>query len=276
MLSFWISSPTALSAAELPNVMLPMAREGLQVATFPGSFTATEPLGRFVGNVPANTYYSGWACQAPNALSYGEGWSGSTDGNHYKNGQRYFGVPFDVGVGTGGPLFFAHHSYIGVDPRQLDDKYTTSHFENFRNMAFINRAYCIATPKHQMGYGAGGWGLTASDGPAGYVPHAPDDAHDRGTLTPTGALASFPYTPNESMAAFKHFYRDLGATLWDIYRPRDAYDPGANWVSSIYMVLNQAPIVAMVETHRTGLLWRMFMANPEIGEMFRRLDETGR
>jgi hypothetical protein len=226
--------------------------------------------------VPASTYYSGWASQAPSAQSYREGWSGSTDGKDYRNGKSYFGIPLDVGVGTGGPLFFAHYSYIGVDPRQLHDKFTSSYFQNFRNMALINRAYCIANPKHQLGYGANAWGLTASDGPSEYVPHAPDDAHDTGTLTPTGALASFPYTPEESMAAFKHYYRDLGAALWDIYGPRDAYNPGSNWVSPIYMGLNQAPIVAMVENYRTGLLWRTFMSNPEISIMLQKLDTASR
>ena len=83
-----------------------------------------------------------------------------------------------------------------------------------RNMALINRAYCEANPKHFEGYSADAWGLTASDGPLGYVPHAPDEASDqRGTLTLTGALASFPYTPDASMAALQHYYRDLGAQL---------------------------------------------------------------
>ena len=105
-----------------------------------------------------------------------------------------------------------------------------SYFENNRNIALINRAYCIANPKKFEGYGANAWGLTASDGPWGYVAHAPDDANDKGTLTPTGALASFPYTPEASMEAFKHYYRDLGAQIWDIYGPRDAYNPGQKWV----------------------------------------------
>ena len=108
------------------------------------------------------------------------------------------------------------------------------------------------------------------------MPHAPDDAHDTGTLTPTGALASFPYTPEESMVAFKHYYRDLGAELWDIYGPRDAYNPGANWVSPIYMGLNHAPIVAMVENYRTGLLWRTFMSNAEMSVMLEKLDAASR
>ncbi len=223
-------------------------------------------------SVPTDLYYSGWASQEQPAISYRAGWSGSVDGDHYSNGHSYYGIKLDVGVGTGGPLFFTHYSYFGFDPHSLHDRFTSSYFENNRNIALINRAYCIANPKHFPGYGPNAWGLTASDGPEGYVPHAPDENDDRGTLTPTGALASFPYTPEASMAAFKHYYRDLGAQVWDIYGPRDAYNPGQDWISLIYMGLNQAPIVVMVENYRTGLVWKNFMANPEIGVMLSKLD----
>ena len=222
--------------------------------------------------VPADLYYSGWASQSEHALHYRAGWSGSGDGDHYANGHTYYGIKLDVGVGTGGPLFFTHYSYFGFDPHSLHDRFTSSYFENNRNLALINRAYCIDNPKHFSGYGPNAWGLTASDGPKGYLPHAPDNNNDDGTLTPTGALASFPYTPEASMAALKHYYRDLGAQLWDIDGPRDAYNPEHNWVSPIYMGLNQAPIVVMVENYRTGLLWKTFMANPEIGGMLHKLD----
>ena len=80
------------------------------------------------------------------------------------------------------------------------------------------------------------------------------------------------YLRTGAMAAFKHYYRDLGAQLWDIYGPRDAFDSGHDWVSPIYMGLNQAPIVVMVENYRTGLVWKSFLSNPEITEMLRRLD----
>lgn len=224
--------------------------------------------------VPADMYYSGWASQGQRAQDYRQGWSGSAEGKLYGNGHTYYGIKLDVGVGSGGPLFFTHYSFMGFDPHSLHDRFTSSYFENNRNIAMINRAYCIANPKQFKGYGADAWGLTASDGPDGYVPHAPDDNSDRGTITPTGALASFAYTPEASMAAFKHYYRDLGAEMWDVYGPRDAYNPSADWVSPIYMGLNQAPIVVMVENYRTGLVWKNFMANPEIGEMLRKLDSV--
>ena len=98
--------------------------------------------------VPAEMYYSGWASQSDLAIRYRAGWSGSVDGDHYCNGHAYYGIKLDVGVGTGGPLFFTHYSYFGFDPHSLHDRFTSSYFENNRNIALINRAYCIADPKH--------------------------------------------------------------------------------------------------------------------------------
>jgi exo beta-1,2-glucooligosaccharide sophorohydrolase (non-reducing end) len=224
--------------------------------------------------VPASMYYSGWASQSEVAQHYREGWGGTKDGNHYSNGNTYYGIKLDVGVGRGGPLFFTHYSFMGMDPHALHDRYTNSYFENNRNIALINRAYVTANPKHYAGYGPDAWGLTASDGPNGYVAQAPDEPDDIGNITPTGSLASMPYTPEASTAALKHLYRDYGDTMWGIYGLRDAINPGANWVSPIFMGLNQAPIVVMIENHRTGIVWKSFMANPEITEMVKKIDSA--
>jgi hypothetical protein len=195
----------------------------------------------------------------------------ATAGDEYLNGHSYFGIKLDVGVGSGGPLFYTHYSFMGFDPRGLRDRYT-NYFDNNRNMALINRAWVVANPKHFAGYNAENWGLTASDGPNGYLAHAPDEPDDDGTMTPTGALSSFPYTPEASMAALKYFYRDKGADIWGIYGPRDAFNESDDWISPIYMGLNQAPIVVMIENYRSGLIWKLFMSNPEIQPM---LDKIG-
>jgi hypothetical protein len=214
--------------------------------------------------VSPELYYSGWANQKQAAI--GSIIDDPRPGPRYTNGKTYFGIKLDVGWGTGGPLFFTHYSYMGFDPHAATDRFT-NYFENNRNIARINRAYCIANPKHFEGYSAESWGLTASDGPEGYNPSAPDKEDDRGIMTPTGALSSFPYTPEASMAALKHFYRDEGSWLWGIYGPRDAFDAHEHWVSPIYMGLNQAPIAVMIENYRTGLIWKWFMSNPEIAPM---------
>ncbi len=220
--------------------------------------------------VPAQFYYSGWANQKEPGAKYRKRWSGTTDGERYTNGHTYYGIKLDVGVGSGGPLFFTHYSYMGFDPRDIHDRFT-DYFQNNRNMARINLAYSENNPGHYKGYGADFWGLTASDGPDGYMPHEPTPRDDDGTMTLTGALSSFPYTPRASMAMLKHVYRDLGGKVWGVYGPRDAINLSQDWVSPIYMGLNQAPITVMIENYRTGLIWKLFMSNPEIKPMMEKI-----
>ncbi|HVT91247.1 MAG TPA: glucoamylase family protein [Bryobacteraceae bacterium] len=203
------------------------------------------------------------------ASLYESGWASGAEGNTYANGGSYYGIQLPVGGGRGGPLFFTHYSFLGLNPHGLRDKYA-DYFENNRNITLINRAYCMDNPHHYPGYGEKCWGLTASDGPWGYRAHEPSFSEDTGTVTPTGALAAYAYTPKESLAALKYFYFNLGDRLWDIYGPRDAFDLKEDWFARIYMGLNQAPIAVMMENERTGLIWNMFMANPEIAPMLRR------
>jgi exo beta-1,2-glucooligosaccharide sophorohydrolase (non-reducing end) len=203
--------------------------------------------------VPAQMYYSGWAGVPSN----------------YLNGQAHYGIKLDVGPVTGGPLFFTHYSYMGFDPH-IRDRFT-DYFVNNRKIVRINRAYCIQNPHHFKGYGADCWGITAVDGPQGYMPYEANPELDDGTIAPTGAIASFPYTPEASMQALKYFYRELGDRLWDIYGFRDAFNLQEDWFSRINMGLNQAPMVVMIENYRTGLIWKTFMANPEIQSMMQRV-----
>jgi hypothetical protein len=216
--------------------------------------------------VPASLYYSGWASLSEIAQQYRQNWGKTTADDHYHNGHSYYDAELPVGVGSGGPLFFTHYSFLGLDPRQMQDRYT-NYFENNRRIALINYRYCVDNPGGYEGYGENCWGLTASDDHKGYMAHEATPRSDNGTITPTGSLSSIPYTPTESMNALKHFYYERGAELWGIYGFRDACNPSQNYVSSIFMGLNQAPIVVMIENYRTGLLWRLFMSNPEIKTM---------
>ncbi len=190
---------------------------------------------------------------------YANGWAGS----NYANGGVYYGYPLSVGSFRGGPLFFAHYSFLGFDPRKWKDNYT-NYFTHNRNHTLINRAYCIENPKGYAGYGADCWGLTASDNPDGYKAHEPTSAGDDGTLSPTAALSSMPYTPEQSLAALKHFYREHGENLWGPMGFYDAFNLQRNWFARSYLAIDQGPIVAMIENYRTGLFWDLFMQNPEI------------
>jgi exo beta-1,2-glucooligosaccharide sophorohydrolase (non-reducing end) len=211
-------------------------------------------------SVPASMFHSGFASQSDSAVRYRQGWGRTTQGDHYINGNTYYGRKLDVGVGSGGELFFTHYSFLGFDPRGKHDRYT-NYFKNNRNIALIAHSYAMENPRKFVGYGADTWGRSAGVNAAGGRSLPVDD---NGTITCTAALASFPYTPEESMKALKHFYRDLGAQLWGIYGFRDGFNQTENWFEDVNMGLNQAPIVVMIENYRTGLIWKQFMLNPEI------------
>lgn len=203
--------------------------------------------------VPASLYHTGY----------------TAEGTHHTYGEHhtYYGIQLDMNYGPGspGPLFFTQYSYLGYDPRGWHDKYT-DYFNNNRSEAMMGQAYSIANPLHMKGYGADAWGLTAVDGPKGYREYKPF-TEDDGTIAPTGAMSSYAYTPQQSLLALKHFYRDLGAQVWDIYGFRDAFNQQQNWYSGITMGLNQAPMAVMIENGRTGLIWKSFMSNPEMAHI---------
>ena len=162
------------------------------------------------------------------------------------NGNAYYQVTLPLGPAHGGPLFFTHYSYLGLDPRNLRDQYANYWTQNV-NHTLINHAYCHANPKNYVGYSAVCWGLTASDGNQGYSAHHPNN--DRGVITPTAAIASIPYTPELSMAAIKHFYYILGDRLWGEYGFYDAFNPTAGWVADSYLAIDQGPIICMIENY---------------------------
>lgn len=210
-------------------------------------------------------YYSGWASREDYAQEYRAAWSRVPDGRLYTNGNTYYGQQLEVGVSNGGPLFFIHYSYLGLDPHEWTDKYV-NYFENNRKIALINHRYCMENPGGYVGYGDDCWGLTASDFAWHYQAQEPMPHRDNGTIAPTGALASFPYTPEASMKALKNYYRRYGRFLWGEYGFRDACNLTVGWVSPLYMGLNQAPIAVMIENYRSGLLWRLFMSHPDVQE----------
>lgn len=177
------------------------------------------------------------------------------------NGKTYYQITLPAGPNYGGPLFFAHYSYLGLDPRNLQDQYVNYWTQNVRH-SLINHAYCRDNPKNYVGYSDLCWGLTASDNDKGYAAHSPNN--DRGVVTPTAAISSIVYTPEESMAAIRHFYYTLGDKLWGEYGFYDAFNPQEGWVASSYLAIDQGPIICMIENYRTGLLWDLFMSCPEI------------
>jgi hypothetical protein len=124
-------------------------------------------------------------------------------------------------------------------------------------------------PLRHKGYGASCWGLTASDGIAGYETHAPDK--DDGTIAPTAALSSMPYAPREALQAMRHFLILHGDKVWGRFGFVDAFCEQQNWYADSFVAIDQGPIILMIENYRTGLLWNLFMKVPEVQSGLRKL-----
>jgi hypothetical protein len=191
---------------------------------------------------------------------YDEGWA-RNGAYPMKNGDVFYNIMLPVGEDYGGPLFFAHYSFLGLDPRNLVDQYANYWEQNVAH-TLINYNYCVKNPKKRRGYGSNCWGLTASDIPNGYSASSP--LNDLGVIAPTAAISSMPYTPEESMRALKFFYYSLGDRLWGDYGFHDAFDLTELWFADSFIAIDQGPQICMIENYRTGFLWNLFMSAAEI------------
>lgn len=189
---------------------------------------------------------------------YDNGWA---QNGAMKNGNTYYGVQLPLGSANGGPLFFAHYSFLGINPKQLTDAYANYEVQN-KAHTLINYNYCKTNPLNFYGYGENCWGLTASDIQNGYTASSPNN--DRGVIAPTAALSSFPYSPTESMQALHFFYYKLGDKIWKEYGFVDAFSLNDQWFASSTLAIDQGPIIIMIENYRTQLIWNLFMSAPEM------------
>ncbi len=208
--------------------------------------------------IQAETYHKGWAR------------NGGIKGKSTKYGYT-LSLKHNDNPEYGGSLFWAHYSYLGLDPRNLKDRYANYWDEN-KNQTLINRQWCIENPKGYIGYGENCWGLTASYSTRFYGAHAPGLKNDLGVISPTAALSSFPYTPEFSMQALKHFYYNLGDKIWGKYGFYDAFSEEEDWYPTDYLAIDQGPQIVMIENYRSGLLWNLFMSCPEVIEGLAKLE----
>lgn len=200
--------------------------------------------------VPAEVYHQGWA----------RGGGIKNDSTHQQYG-LHLDLKHNGAQQYGGPLFWSHYSFLGLDPHNLKDAYADYWQQNV-NHVLIDYQYCVENPKKYKDYGPNSWGLTASYSMKWYAGHAPHE--DLGVISPTAALSSFPYTPKESMQALHHFYFDIGDKIFGPYGFYDAYSPHHDWYIQRYLAIDQGPTIVMIENYRTGFIWKLFMSSPEI------------
>ena len=211
--------------------------------------------------VPAEVYHEGWA----------------DSGKIKNNPPAYAGYTLQMkhqgDAVNGGPLFWAHYSYLGLDPRGLRDQYADYWQENV-NQSMINYQWCVDNPKKFKGYGPNSWGLTSSYSMRGYAGHAPSEKRDLGVISPTAALSSMPYTPAESKAALQFFYYKLGDKIWKENGFVDAFSLDKPWFADSFLAIDQGPIIIMIENYRSGFIWDLLMNADEVKEGLKKLGFT--
>lgn len=190
--------------------------------------------------------------------AYHWGWA---EGREFKNGRSYYGIELPLGPDYGGALFFTYFSFLGLDPRGLKDRHADYWQQNVSHVR-INREHCIRNPHGFKGYGPDCWGLTSDDTDEGYRSLHPE--HDLGFIAPHAALASMPYTPEESLQALRHYYGPLRERIWGECGFVSSFSESKGWYSRDYIGLDQGATVVMIENYRSGLLWKLFMSCPEV------------
>ncbi len=208
--------------------------------------------------VPVEVYHEGWA----------------KNGKIKKDTSAYglsLQLTHNGAPAYGGPLFWAHYSYLGLDPRGLKDRYADYWKEN-THQSLINYRWCVENKLGFKGYGPDSWGLTSSYSVKGYSGHAPGEKRDKGVLSPTAALSSIPYTPTESMTAMRNWYTNKKAQLFGQYGFYDAFSDTEQWYPQRYLAIDQGPIVVMMENQRSAFIWKLFMSAPEIQTALRKLE----
>ena len=193
---------------------------------------------------------------------YEKGWARN---GAIKKDTVYYGLPtvldhYEHDNSPVGPLFWAHYSYLGLDPNGLSDQYA-DYWNLNQNHALIQYKYAVDNPNNFEGYGENCWGLTSSYSIKGYAGHRPD--RDLGVISPTAALSSMPYTPEESMEFLRFMYTQQDSLIGK-YGPYDAFSLEHNWHLPRYLAIDQGPIPVMIENYRSGLFWKLFMKNSDV------------
>lgn len=188
-----------------------------------------------------------------------------------RNGRSFYSINLPLGEDFGGPLFYAHYSFLGINPHGLQDQYADYWAPQVAHSR-INFEYCKANPLARYGYSASCWGLTASDIPNGYTASSP--RNDVGVIAPTAAVSSLPYTPAQSMDAIRFFYYTLGDRLWKDYGFVDAFKLSDLWFAASFLAIDQSPQIIMIENYRSGLLWNLCSRAPEVKAGLRKLGFT--
>lgn len=189
------------------------------------------------------------------------------------------GEPFAVTYpGALFTYFFSHcwidyRAFAADDPRAFGStEPSVDWFENSRRAVDTHRLRCEQQASVYRTLADGRWGLSACDGPTGYiVPNLRPNLVDRddwheGTVAPYAAGSAIMFTPESSLRALRsmrHLVDEQGQPrVWRAladggYGFADAFNVDLNWTSPDNLGIDQGPMLLAIENVRTGLIWKL-------------------
>ncbi|MEO7756297.1 MAG: glucoamylase family protein [Dokdonella sp.] len=201
--------------------------------------------------------------------------------------------------------------FRGIQDSYMRDR-GIDYFTNSQRATLAQREYAIHNPMQWKDYGKDMWGLTASNGPRASVKRGEPDRYandpktfygyvargagrvgtiDDGTIAPTAAASSIAFVPEIAIPAIREMRSRYAGNLYTRYGFVDAFNPSftytdrplrtgrivpdVGWVDTLYLGIDQGPIVAMIENYRSEMVWNVMKKNPHIRRGLERAGFSG-
>jgi hypothetical protein len=164
------------------------------------------------------------------------------------------------------PLFIHQFSHAWIDFRNRRDDFA-NYFENSVAATRAHKIFCLSLSNRFPDYGEKLWGISSSDCPCGYTAWGGPPAMGPidGTVVPSAAAGSLPFLPADALVVLRHIYANF-PDAWSRYGFVNAFNPLTKWHDPDVVGIGLGITALMLENLRTGLVWRTFMKNPEIGQ----------
>lgn len=181
-----------------------------------------------------------------------------------------------------GSLFTYQFSHAFFNFKQYNDYKGVNYFTNSVEASLSDYQYCQDRSEYYKTFSSSSWGLTACDTPNGYSgllgtpPRGYQDAsieymRIEGTVAPTAALGSMPFTPDESYRALK-YYQSLPKLNDSYFGLRDSFNldvNGAEWFCGDFIGIDKGiEVLQLYNFKNTDFVSNLAMNNQYVIEGF--------
>jgi hypothetical protein len=178
-----------------------------------------------------------------------------------------------------GSLFTYQYSHAWFNFQLYTDQSGYNWFTNSQNAVDAAIAYAKTLTSTYAGIHENSWGMSASDGPYGYVgpygsgPSAGNAHQVDGTVPAYGAIGSIVFRPEQAIAAMQN-YRTY-ERFWSIYGFKGSYNlsySSNGWFANDIIGIDKGISVLMLENYMSHMIWDIYMEVPYIQDAIDVLD----